>query len=124
MLLIPDAYWVKVSNGIIVDGPHPLSRDITFVPNVYWPDHQLALHGYAIVDLSRADDEKIDLSRPTINGTRVTFPKRKKNAEETATESADRLARRKAVIIDAYRAMPHEMRNEVKEAIAQEDAKT
>lgn len=45
-------HYVKIKNGKVDGSPKPLSGSPSDSPNIYWGSEQLAIHGYALVDLA------------------------------------------------------------------------
>jgi hypothetical protein len=67
-------HFVKVKNGIVVDGPKVLSDNPSDSPNSQWKNEQLSLNSYFIVDLA-CDEcmEKIDYANPVVSKDSVTY---------------------------------------------------
>ena len=67
-------YYVKVVDGVIVDGPKEISESQKESPNVEWTREQMNRHGFFEVDVTMdALTETIDLVNPIITPTAVTF---------------------------------------------------
>lgn len=67
-------YYVKVVNGVIVEGPKELSNSDSDSPNIHWGANQLALNGYQLVDISYdKSTQKIDLANPVITDGIVSY---------------------------------------------------
>lgn len=69
-----DRYYVKVVNGVVVDGPRLMSSNISEAPNTNWQADQMKRWDFIEVDIS-CDKEKefIDYANPVVNGDSVTY---------------------------------------------------
>lgn len=80
------SFYVKVSNGVIVEGPKELQSSESSSPNVNWSKEQMKLNGYFIVDMSHDHlTEKVDTNNPTIMESGVTFPRIQLSAQDADT---------------------------------------
>lgn len=88
-------YYVKMKNGVVIEGPKPVSGDPTASPNIYWKPEQLSIHEIVLVDI---ENQKV------VDGALVTITAEEKSAKKTAEESArakqkqDRENRKRAVV--------------------------
>src|SRR3990167_3790200 len=76
-------HYVKVENGVIVEGPKEISSSQSASPNIYWSKEQMKLNGFFQVDLTHDQDmEILDLTNPIITSDGVSFPIVDKPASE------------------------------------------
>ena len=69
-------HYVKVSKGVIVDGPNELPSSESSSPNSNWGKEQMKLNGFFEVDLTcDRDKESIDYENPDITEDSVTYNK-------------------------------------------------
>ena len=69
-------HYVKVANGVIVDGPREISSGGSESPNISWSSEQMKLNGFFEVNLEyNPDTETIDYQNPTITSDSVTYPR-------------------------------------------------
>lgn len=84
--------YVKLENGRLVAGPFKLQDDRTASPNIRWSEEQMAIHGFALVDLTCADNEIVDYYHPVIVNGKVSFPRLPKPAKTQAELDAEAAA--------------------------------
>ena len=69
-------HYVKVANGVIVDGPREISSGGSESPNTGWSGEQMKLNGFFEVNLEyNPDTETVDYQNPTITADSVTYPR-------------------------------------------------
>ena len=68
-------HYVKIENGVIVDGPKEIPSLESSSPNVHWGTRQMNLHGFYEVKYApfNPDTHKIDLNNPQINDYYVFY---------------------------------------------------
>ena len=67
-------HYVKVQNGVVVDGPKPLSSSESDTPSQNWSSEQMRLHGFFRVDIScDSIKETVDFQNPIITEDSVTY---------------------------------------------------
>lgn len=68
-------FYVKVVDGKVVDGPHPMSSSESDSPNVNWGPEQLKLNNIFIVNLDHDPlTQVVDYTSPKITKDAVTYP--------------------------------------------------
>lgn len=72
-------HYVKMKDGVVIEGPKPLSGDPTASPNIYWEAPQLAVHEITLVDI---ENQKV------VDGRLVEITQAEKDAKKAAEQSA------------------------------------
>lgn len=82
--------YVKVIDGLIVEGPKEVSSNESDSPNVHWGSEQLKLNNIFFVDIDHDPlSEKIDYANPVITKESVTYSRISLSASEVITVSND-----------------------------------
>ena len=100
-------HFVKVKDGVVITQPSLISSNPSDSPNTEWSYKQMILNGFYATDISSANDEYRDLSKPKINGDCVEYPLLKKDESvylQSIKTSKINLARSKAqsILLDKY----------------------